>query len=64
MNIELTNQNDNDTQLIKYFNLELNEEQHTRLKIYAASQSKTMREILINFIESLPKTSVKDNSDL
>ncbi|MGC9128409.1 MAG: hypothetical protein ACP5GA_06715 [Acidithiobacillus sp.] len=39
---------------MKRVNFELSAEQHTKLKIYAAKQGKTIRELLTEYIESLP----------
>lgn len=39
---------------MKRVNFELSAEQHTKLKICAAKQGKTIRELLTEYIESLP----------
>ena len=38
----------------KRVNFELSIEQHTKLKIYAAKQGKTIKEVLTEYVESLP----------
>jgi len=40
----------------KRVNFELPTEQHTKLKIYAATKGKTIKELLTDYVESLPKT--------
>lgn len=39
---------------MKRVNFELPAEQHTKLKIYAARQGKTIKELLTEYVESLP----------
>lgn len=39
---------------MKRVNFELSAEQHTKLKIYAARQGKTIKELLTEYVESLP----------
>ncbi|HQS01486.1 MULTISPECIES: chromosome partitioning protein ParB [Comamonadaceae] len=41
---------------MKRVNFELPAEQHTKLKIYAATKGKTIKELLTDYVESLPKT--------
>lgn len=38
----------------KRVNFDLSTEQHTKLKVYAAKQGKTVKEILTDFVERLP----------
>ena len=40
----------------KRVNFELTADQHTKLKIYAATKGKTIKELLTDYVESLPKT--------
>jgi ParG len=35
-------------------NFDLSREQHTRLKVYAAKQGKTVKELLTDYVEKLP----------
>jgi hypothetical protein len=39
---------------MKRVNFELSAEQHTKLKIYAARQGKTIKELLTAYVDSLP----------
>ena len=39
----------------KRVNFELSIEQHTKLKIYAAKQGKTIKELLTEYVDSLPE---------
>jgi hypothetical protein len=39
---------------MKRVNFELSAELHTRLKIYATKQGKTIKELLTEYVESLP----------
>lgn len=41
---------------MKRVNFELPAEQHTKLKIYAATKGKTIKGLLTDYVESLPKT--------
>lgn len=38
----------------KRVNFDLSAEQHTKLKVYAAKQGKTVKELLTDFVEQLP----------
>lgn len=38
----------------KRVNFDLSAEQHTKLKVYAAKQGKTVKELLTEFVEQLP----------
>lgn len=40
--------------VMKRVNFELSAEQHTKLKIYAARQEKTIKELLTEYVDSLP----------
>lgn len=44
-----------DEQPKKRVNFELSAEQHAKLKIYAARQGKTVKELLTEYIRSLPE---------
>ena len=39
---------------MKRVNFELSADQHTKLKIYATRQGKTIKELLTEYVESLP----------
>lgn len=39
----------------KRVNFELSADQHTKLKIYAARQGKTIKELLTNYVAGLPE---------
>ena len=39
----------------KRVNFDLSAEQHTKLKVYAAKQGKTVKELLTDFVEQLPR---------
>ena len=43
-----------DSGSMKRVNFELSAELHTRLKIYATKQGKTIKELLTEYVESLP----------
>lgn len=36
-------------------NFDLDRDQHTKLKVYAARQGKTVKEVLTDFVEQLPE---------
>jgi len=38
----------------KRVNFDLSAEQHTKLKVYAAKQGKTVKDLLTDFVEQLP----------
>ncbi len=38
----------------KRVNFDLSAEQHTKLKVYAAKQGRTVKELLTDFVEQLP----------
>lgn len=38
----------------KRVNFDLSAEQHTKLKVYAAKQGKTVKELLTDYVEQLP----------
>lgn len=38
----------------KRVNFDLSTEQHTKLKVYAAKQGRTVKELLTDFVEQLP----------
>jgi len=44
-----------DTVGMKRVNFELSPELHSKLKIYAAKQGMTIKELLTNYVESLPE---------
>mgnify|MGYP000007216084 CR=1 FL=1 len=43
-----------DTTTTKRVNFDLSADQHTKLKVYAAKQGKTVKELLTDFVEQLP----------
>lgn len=43
-----------DKAITKRVNFNLSAEQHTKLKVYAAKQGKTVKELLTDFVEQLP----------
>lgn len=43
-----------DTDDMKRVNFQLSADQHTKLKIYAAKQGKTIKELLTEYVTSLP----------
>ena len=43
-----------DKAITKRVNFDLSAEQHTKLKVYAAKQGKTVKELLTDFVEQLP----------
>jgi hypothetical protein len=40
---------------MKRVNFEISADQHTKLKIYAAKQGKTIKELLTDYVSSLPE---------
>ena len=44
-----------DTAATKRVNFDLSTDQHTKLKVYAAKQGKTVKELLTDFVEQLPE---------
>lgn len=43
----------NDKQSMKRVNFDLSAEQHAKLKVYAAKQGKTIKDLLTEFVDSL-----------